>query len=136
MSSFKNKLASSILLGLQKIAADPTADFNHLYTAKEKPLTDKRLKENKPILPKDDVFKIPKHNTPTLKVAMDVIPGGLADNLPDSRYDKKELQKGESHEKEHTSSKQIAKEIAKDHLEENSSYYTKLENAKIGFSLK
>ena len=80
MPSFKNKLASSILLGLQKIAADPTADFNHLYTAKEKPLTDRRLKENKPILPKDDVFKIPKHNTPTLKVAMDVIPGGLADN--------------------------------------------------------
>jgi hypothetical protein len=129
-----NSFAASILLGLQKLAADPTADFNHLYTAKEKPLTDKRLKENKPSVPKDDTFKIPKHRTPTLKIALELLSGGMADELPDSEYDKKELRKGQEHEKEHTTNARLAKEIAKDHLEEHEDYYSKLEKTKIGLA--
>jgi hypothetical protein len=58
--------------------------------------------------------------------------GGEGDNQPDSRYPKKELRKGVAHEQEHTKSKSIAKEIAKDHLEERKDYYTALAKAKIG----
>jgi len=65
------------------------------------------------------------------KIAKDLLEGGKADNMPDSRYPKKELLKGLAHEKEHVKNPQIAKEIAKDHLEETGSYYTKLEKAKI-----
>ena len=65
------------------------------------------------------------------KLAKDKLEGGAADNMPDSRYPEKELNKGKLHEKEHVKDPQIAKEIAKDHLEENKGYYTKLEKAKI-----
>lgn len=53
--------------------------------------------------------------------------GGLADNIPLSSFPKKELRKGIAVEKEHTSNKKIQKEIAKDHLAEDSRYYSKLE---------
>jgi len=47
-------------------------------------------------------------------------------NVPDSNYDEKELQMGIEIEKEHTDSEEIAKQIAKDHLEECPDYYTRL----------
>lgn len=41
----------------------------------------------------------------------------------------KELEKGADTEKEHTSSKEEAKKIAKDHLVEDPKYYTKIKKA-------
>ena len=62
------------------------------------------------------------------KTAADLIPGGLADNMPDSKFPKKELEKGVADERsEHTDNDQVAKEIAKDHLQENPEYYEKSE---------
>ena len=56
----------------------------------------------------------------------DILPGGLADNAPDSEFDKHQLEMGTKSELEHTSNKEMAKEIAKDHLKEDPKYYTKL----------
>lgn len=56
----------------------------------------------------------------------DKIPGGLSDGVPDSKFDKKELAEGIEEEAEHTSDPSIAKEIAKDHLTEDTKYYEKL----------
>lgn len=53
--------------------------------------------------------------------------GGLADGKKDSEFDKDALSDGTRHELEHTKSKKIAKEIAKDHLAEDAKYYIKLE---------
>jgi len=71
------------------------------------------------------------------KTAKDQIPGGNADNQPDSRYDKDQLGKGIKVEMEHTTDKDLSKEIAKDHLEESKDfkngnggkYYDKLEDS-------
>jgi len=57
----------------------------------------------------------------------DLIPGGKSDKKPDSAFDSKQLQKGIKVEREHTKNKQLAKEIAKDHLSEFSDYYDRLE---------
>jgi hypothetical protein len=57
----------------------------------------------------------------------DLIPGGKSDKKPDSAFDAKQLQKGIKVEREHTKNKQLAKEIAKDHLSEFSDYYDRLE---------
>jgi hypothetical protein len=45
---------------------------------------------------------------------------------PDDQYDPRELAKGIEVELEHTQDRRIAKRIAKDHLDENKSYYRKL----------
>jgi len=62
----------------------------------------------------------------------DLIPGGLADDKPDRLYAKDQVRKGTKVELEHVDSKAKAKEIAKDHLEEQreagetQDYYDKL----------
>ena len=56
----------------------------------------------------------------------DLIPHGRADNQPDANFDSEELAKGVKVELEHTDNKDLAKEIAKDHLSEMPDYYTKL----------
>jgi ADP-ribose pyrophosphatase YjhB (NUDIX family) len=55
----------------------------------------------------------------------DLLHGGKADNIPDRDFSPKELAIGAADEREHTSNDQIAKEIAKDHLQENPAYYEK-----------
>jgi len=45
------------------------------------------------------------------------------DRRPDQLFDQKELSDGIIVELEHTNDKEIAKKIAKDHLEENPKYY-------------
>jgi len=60
------------------------------------------------------------------KSANEIIEGGLADGMPDSKYDKDELAKGIKVEMEHTGDYAAAKEIAKDHLQEIPDYYTRL----------
>lgn len=61
----------------------------------------------------------------------DQIPGGQADNKPDTDFDATELDRGIKHEMEHTSNPAIAKEIAKDHLSEDKEYYAKLDQMKL-----
>jgi 8-oxo-dGTP pyrophosphatase MutT (NUDIX family) len=59
------------------------------------------------------------------KAAADLLPGGAADNVPDSKFPKKELAIGAADEHEHTNNDQVAREIAKDHLQEDPQYYKK-----------
>lgn len=60
-----------------------------------------------------------------VKLFEDLLPGGLGDNKPDKDFNPKQLKKGAREEKsEHTKDYRIAKEIAKDHLTEDPSYYT------------
>lgn len=47
-------------------------------------------------------------------------------NIPDSKFDKKQLARGVKVEMEHTSNKCIAKKISKAHLSEFKNYYTYL----------
>ncbi|NDG04753.1 MAG: hypothetical protein EB121_05315, partial [Alphaproteobacteria bacterium] len=60
------------------------------------------------------------------KAAADKLHGGNADNMVDSQFSEKELAEGAKHEHEHTNNDQVAKEIAKDHLQENPRYYKKI----------
>lgn len=55
------------------------------------------------------------------------IKGGLADNSKPSEFDNNQLKKGIKIELEHTNDKDLAKEIAMDHLKEDPKYYDKLE---------
>ena len=55
----------------------------------------------------------------------DKVPGGEGDDEPDSKFDPKQLMIGIGQEgPEHTNDIEIAKEIAKDHLEKDPEYYT------------
>lgn len=80
----------------------------------------------------------PLHNHPHKKkqekvaATKDVLTGGLADGIARSEFPKAELKKGIKHELEHTKSRQIASEVARDHLSERPDYYTALAKAKIG----
>jgi hypothetical protein len=58
------------------------------------------------------------------KTASEKLMGGLADEKPDSDFDKNDLSMGVKEELgSHTNDKQVAKEIAKDHLVEDPEYY-------------
>ena len=63
-----------------------------------------------------------------LKKAEDLIPGGLADDMLDSKFPEDQMEKGIEVEYEHTDDPAIAKEIAKDHLVEDDEYYDYLED--------
>lgn len=54
------------------------------------------------------------------------LPGGKGDKLKPKDVDSKELAAGIQHELEHTKDKEIAQEIALDHLAEDPKYYSKL----------
>jgi hypothetical protein len=60
-----------------------------------------------------------------LKAAADLLPGGTADNMPDTKFLPKALAEGKEDEREHTDNSQVAKEIAKDHLSKDPQYYKK-----------
>lgn len=59
----------------------------------------------------------------------EVIPGGLADGLPNDMFPEDELNKGIDVELEHTNNPDMAEEISKDHLMEDGHYYDKLDRA-------
>lgn len=70
-----------------------------------------------------------KKNRSKIKIVLkerEKLQGGAGDNRPDSDFDKKQLETGIKHELEHTKDRQIAKEIAKDHLSEDPNYYEKI----------
>jgi len=56
----------------------------------------------------------------------DEMAGGLADKKTEKDFDKKKLKAGMKVEREHTKDKDVAKEIAMDHLAEDKDYYKKL----------
>lgn len=60
------------------------------------------------------------------RATADILPGGLADGKPDSAFKLESLIEGRKVESEHTSSKLLTNEIAKDHLTEDPKYYKKL----------
>ncbi len=72
-----------------------------------------------------------------IKSAEDLIEGGKSDKLSimdiaekhdtSSIYIKDQLEKGAEVEKEHTNNKELAEEIAKDHLVESPQYYVELD---------
>ena len=64
------------------------------------------------------------------------IPGGLADKKDPSNYDPEQLRRGIEVELEHTDDREIAQEIAMDHLEEFPTYYTALDNMEKGLKKK
>ena len=55
------------------------------------------------------------------------LPGGLADKKKPSDFNQKELSRGKKIEIEHTKDKELARDIAMDHLEEFPTYYTELD---------
>lgn len=65
-------------------------------------------------------------------IKADLISGGKADKKKPSDFDRKKLDQGIKVEMEHTSSKQIAQEIAMDHLQEDPNYYIKLKEVEKG----
>lgn len=62
----------------------------------------------------------------------DMIKGGKADSMDPSDFDRKQLEVGIKHELEHTGDKDLAKEIAMDHLAEDPMYYQKLKKIEKG----
>lgn len=60
-----------------------------------------------------------------LQKARERLVGGLGDGKPDSAFDRKRLARGVKEEREHTSDKREAKEIAKDHLTKDPGAYKK-----------
>ena len=56
----------------------------------------------------------------------DNLKGGLADKRKPSDFDQRQLKRGIRVEREHTSNKRIATEVAMDHLTEDKDYYRKL----------
>jgi hypothetical protein len=56
---------------------------------------------------------------------------GKHNDVPDSKFDPKELAAGIEVEKEHTNNPKIAKSIAKDHLSEIKDYYTRLKKMEL-----
>lgn len=63
----------------------------------------------------------------TIAAELDKLEGGKADDTPSIEFDSGELAKGVEIEKEHTNDKELAEEIAKDHLKEIPDYYTRLQ---------
>jgi len=61
------------------------------------------------------------------EISPEAVPGGLAAGRPDSDFDPAQIEKGIKIELEHTGDAEVAREIAKDHLCENSKYYDHLE---------
>lgn len=56
---------------------------------------------------------------------------GKHNDIPDDKFDAKQLEMGIKIESEHTKDPAIAKMIAKDHLTEHPEYYTILKKAKL-----
>jgi hypothetical protein len=60
------------------------------------------------------------------RAAVNLLKGGKADKIPPSAFPAQKVEAGAKVESEHTSNPQVAKEIARDHLTEDTNYYEKL----------
>lgn len=65
-----------------------------------------------------------------------LIPGGQAEGMDPSKFDPEQLTRGTRHEMEHTNDVMVAREIAMDHLVEDSDYYRKLEQVEKGLHVR
>ena len=105
---------------LQK-EGDPFQDIRDLFNVKSDiEAVEAKVKEIRDRVGLDQLKKESSY-------ADDKIKGGLADGKNDKDFDPKQIEKGIKVEMEHTDDKELAKEIAKDHLMENSKYYDHLE---------
>lgn len=59
--------------------------------------------------------------------------GGHADGKSDEDFDAADLDAGTEHEREHTDDEDTAREIARDHLDEDPDYYRKLKDLEKGY---
>jgi len=67
-----------------------------------------------------------KQSAEEIQDELELLLTGAQKKRPDKEYNKSELAKGVKTESEHTTNKQVAKIIAKDHLDEDTKYYDKL----------
>jgi hypothetical protein len=127
-AEFFSKIAGFI----KAAGSDIDIMFDKKVETKPKDPLDGRLKKNKAIVEvKEKDLEAPKLHKHKIKIALERLKGGLGDNKSDSSFSSDELRKGTAHELEHTKNKQLAKEIAKDHLSEVKDYYSKLDKADI-----
>jgi hypothetical protein len=127
-AAFFSKIAGFI----KASGSDIDIMFDKKVETKPKDPLDGRLKKNKAIVEvKEKDLDEPKLHKHKIKIALERLKGGLGDNKSDSSFSSDELRKGTAHELEHTKNKQLAKEIAKDHLSEVKDYYSKLDKADI-----
>jgi hypothetical protein len=68
-----------------------------------------------------------KDKNGTLYKKQDLLHGGRADHVANKAFPAAALEEGIKHEHEHTSSRAVAAEVAKDHLAEDPKYYKNLE---------
>lgn len=67
-------------------------------------------------------------------LSAEILPGGKADGKKNSDFDPRQLELGQETEREHTSDPALAREIARDHLTEDSRYYTHLREMERGYA--
>lgn len=86
----------------------------------------------------DAIARIQNRKMPSWmkRSSADKIPGGLADKKLPKDFDAKQLAKGIKVEMEHTDDKDLAREIAMDHLTEIPDYYDRLEVMEKNASLE
>jgi hypothetical protein len=78
---------------------------------------------------KEAINRKPKQKGPmrmVLRKGTEQLRGGRGDGRPDRDFDADDLAEGVRHEMEHTTDRDVAEEIAKDHLSEDPDYYRKL----------
>jgi hypothetical protein len=127
-AEFFSKIASFI----KASGSDIDIMFDKKVETKPKDPLDGRLKKNKAIVEvKETGLEEPKLHKHKIKIALEKLRGGKGDRKSDESFSSSELRKGTTHELEHTKDKELAKEIAKDHLSEVKDYYSKLQKANI-----
>lgn len=98
-----------------KKEGNPFDDIRELFKTKDDvEAVEARVEELRKLVGLDN---IEKH-----AAAKDDIFGGVGDESPEERYDREQLEKGVKVELEHTNDPELAKEIAKDHLEESKDF--------------
>jgi len=80
-----------------------------------------------------EAHKMPIPGIPASWNKGEILTGGEGDKRPDSDFDATALKQGIKVEFEHTTSRAVAKEIAKDHLTEDPQYYKKLATIEKAF---
>lgn len=149
-----SKSFSSYLLHNEQFAYDeqaegPGTNGSYGYASDKKAyeaFLNKKLKERGLVSVKDLLKNEPKekikefweevdkeYKSKTESDVKDLLPGGKADRKNPEDFDAKQLAKGIKVEMEHTKDPSIAKEIAMDHLMENSKYYDHLQEMESDF---
>lgn len=115
--NFRKTAMKRISMPIGRDEAQKIINESLQYYAKRKP------KEKKAAITKTALSRLEAARQGKL----DLIPGGKADHVPDSAFPKKDLERGQKFEREHTSDTIAQREIAKDHLMEGHNYYELLE---------